>query len=399
MRQNAALFVAFSLIAGLGALTGAHGQSRPPQAATRRVSLGPSALIYPPQRIALRMNHALPAHRELRCVRCHVNAGRSDATRDSLIPPEASCAPCHDDSLDRTEPSAARCGLCHVGFREGEAPAASDFPAARLHFSHRTHVREGVRCLTCHQGVERAEVADRNHLPRMRQCFECHAPAGFGVEGTASGACATCHLTLPDGRLRARFAEGDLNPPTWLFDMRHDHEWVVRHRWVAADQGDTCASCHEESDCADCHDGRVRPRRIHPGDYLTTHVAQARRDQPRCASCHQVSRFCGECHSRLGLSPLSAPDVRTATRYHPPEAIWVRGPAMHGLEARRAMNTCVSCHSEQDCVTCHGGLGIGAGVSPHPPGFSASCGGALRSNARACVTCHGDIDALRRRCP
>ncbi len=404
MKRRAAVIGALSLFAALSAYAVARGQSRAPEASVRGGESvpdprGPSPLIYPPQRIALRMDHSLDAHRTLRCVRCHAEAGRSDQARDSLIPLESSCAPCHAAELDRGDPTAARCGTCHVGFRDGEPPATSDFPTARLHFSHRRHVRRGMRCRTCHAGVERAEIADRRHLPGMRQCLTCHVPAGFSAEGSAPGTCGTCHLTEPDGRLRARFEEGDMNPPVWLFDMRHDRDWIVRHRWVAADQGGQCATCHEESDCSECHDGRVRPRRIHPGDYLTTHVAQARLDQPRCASCHQISRFCGECHSRLGLSPFSAPDVRTAARYHPPEAIWVRGPSMHALEARRALSTCVSCHAERDCVACHGDLGIGAGVSPHPPGFVASCGAALRTNARACVTCHGDVEALRRRCP
>ena len=68
------------------------------------------------------------------------------------------------------------------------------------------------------------------------------------------------------------------------------------------------------------------------------------------------------------------------------------------LEAQRAMNACASCHAESDCVQCHGALGIGAGVSPHPPGFASRCRAALDRNARACVTCHGDIAALRGRC-
>ncbi|MBX3271580.1 MAG: cytochrome c3 family protein [Sandaracinaceae bacterium] len=397
------------LLVALGAVTAAawlsevRAQSRAPRAALSRAAMppdprGPSPLVYPPQRIALRMDHSLPAHRELRCVRCHRGAGLSERAADSLIPREQSCAPCHDADLDREAPTAARCGLCHVGYRDGEAPAVSDFPTARLRFSHRAHVARGMRCLSCHEGVEQARVADRRHLPRMRSCFECHGPPGFAAEASAPSACPTCHLTEPDGRLRARFPEGDMNPPGWLLDMRHDHEWLVRHRWVGADQGAACASCHEESECAECHDGQVRLRRIHPGDYLTTHVAQARRDQPRCTSCHQVSTFCTECHARLGLSPLSAPSVRATERYHPPPAVWVRGPIRHALEARRAMSTCASCHAERDCVVCHGALGIGAGLSPHPPSFLASCGAALATNARACVTCHGDLDALRRRC-
>ena len=33
-----------------------------------------SRVVYPPQRIALRMDHAHPAHRALRCERCHEGA-------------------------------------------------------------------------------------------------------------------------------------------------------------------------------------------------------------------------------------------------------------------------------------------------------------------------------------
>lgn len=396
----AALALSLTAAATLGVQRGARGQSRPPAAATAVPRL-PSPVIYPPERIALRMDHALPAHAELRCVRCHRGAGLSERVEDHLIPREDSCQPCHAEDLDREAPDrVTRCATCHVGFgeRDEQLVPASEFPTARLRFSHRTHVENGMRCLTCHEGVGQVGVATRANLPTMRQCFECHGPPGFAAEASAPAQCETCHLTRPDGMLRTRFPEGELNPPDWLFSARHDHEWLVRHRWVGADQGSLCAECHQESDCVDCHDGRVRPRRVHPGDYLTTHVAQARRDQPRCTSCHETSRFCTECHSRLGLSTMAAPAVRATSRYHPPNAVWVRGPVLHGLEARRAMNACASCHAERDCVQCHGALGIGAGVSPHPPGFAASCLGALSGNARACRTCHGDLEALRMRC-
>lgn len=390
-------------ILGIAAVLGAvaSGQSREPAASADRRPLrpdphGPSPIVYPPQRIALRMDHAHPAHRALRCVRCHANAGTSASSRDLLIPREETCAECHAAAIDR---SGDRCGFCHVGFEAGrDVVPESNFPPPRLRFSHRTHVARGMRCLECHRGVDRAGLADRRHLPTMRQCFECHAPAGMALEASAPSTCETCHLAQPDGRLRTRFAEGSMNPPSWLFDMRHDHEWLVRHRWVGADQGSRCASCHAESECSDCHDGLVRPQRIHPGDYLTTHVVPARRDEPRCTSCHQVQRFCGECHARLGLSTMSSPDVRSGARYHPPDAVWVRGPVLHAREAERAMNACASCHAEDDCVACHGALGIGAGVSPHPPGFEDGCARLLEQNARACRTCHGDVDALRMRC-
>ena len=402
LAQLAALLVGLAVAVALGVYArAATGQSRP-----RRASVGHggrSTIIYPLQRIALRMDHSHPAHRELACVRCHTAAPTSSASRDVLVPREATCNPCHAEQTARANPSVARCGTCHVGYGEGGTSVvlASSFPAPRIRFSHATHVRAGQTCESCHVGVRETRLATRDHLPTMRQCLTCHGAQRSGSTGsgstrsasTAPSACTTCHLSEPDGVMRTRFAEGQLRPPQWLLGMGHDADWIVRHRWVGADQGNECASCHRESDCADCHDGRVRPRSIHPNDYLTIHPQEARRDQTRCTTCHTTQRFCTECHARLGLATTTAPVVRATDRYHPPA--WDRA---HGLEAKRSLNACVSCHAERDCVSCHGALGIGGGVSPHPAGFASRCASLLAANSRACVTCHGDVGELEARC-
>ena len=351
----------------------------------------PSPIIYPPQRIALRMNHAHPAHLRLRCERCHQGATDSERAGDRLIPEEASCAPCHDAELDRSQARSDTCGLCHVG-SDGTHVVASVWPSPRLRFSHQQHARLGVRCLDCHSDIQRRQTATASDLPTMEQCWECHGTAGLGGD-QASGECSTCHLTEPDGRLRTAFGHGaertELLPPRWLHGLDHDRDFMVRHRWVAADQGELCAACHTERECVACHDGRVRPTSIHPSDFLTHHGPMARRNEPRCASCHTTQRFCTECHARLGLSPMAAPAFAAGARFHPPPFT-----ATHGIEARRSMTTCTSCHAERDCVVCHGARGVGTGISPHPPGYAERCRSDLQRNPRACVTCHGDaIDA------
>jgi hypothetical protein len=380
---SAAAAIALGIWAG-----GATGQSRPHRAETG--ATGRSAIVYPLQRIALRMDHAHPAHRALPCARCHATAAASRTSRELLVPSEATCNPCHAAQTAREAPSAARCGTCHVGYGE-DGPAvvpASSFPAPRLRFSHAAHRTE--RCESCHEGVRDVHLSTRDQLPTMSSCLRCH-------DGTTAAprACATCHPTDPDGVLRTHFPEGSLLPQGSLRGMGHDADWLVRHRWIAADQGPACAACHRESECADCHDGRVRPRSVHPADYLTIHPQEARREATRCATCHTTQRFCTECHARLGLATTSAPVVRATDRYHPPAAAWERA---HGLEAKRSLQSCVSCHAERDCVSCHGALGIGGGVSPHPPGFAARCASLLAANSRACVTCHGDVGDLETRC-
>lgn len=357
-----------------------------------------SPIVFPLEHLALRMDHSHPAHRVLACERCHVAARTSRVARDFLVPPESACAPCHDADTTRSAPAAERCGRCHIGYgaRGPLDVPRSILPVARLRFSHAAHGARGMVCSDCHEGVRNTTVATRANLPTMRSCLRCHG----GAAPSAPTACRTCHLTLPDGRLRTSFAEGTLTPPAWL-GMRHDADWLVRHRWVAADDGNACASCHRERDCTDCHDGRVRPPRVHPNDFLTIHPQLARRGAPRCTSCHVTQSFCLECHARLGVSPIAAPLARATTRFHPPESVWVRGGAggAHAREARRSLESCASCHAERDCIVCHGGLGIGPGTSsPHPPSFRTRCGDLLRANARACVSCHGDLSTLAGRC-
>lgn len=355
-----------------------------------------SDIVFPPGDPPIRFDHAEAAHRELACERCHVDASRSARADEVLLPAERTCLPCHAEQIARDNPSADRCGTCHAGFDEGARGrvVTPEPPTPRLRFSHRTHAREGMACRDCHGGIDEPGEDAARHLPTMRQCFECHG----GPTPTASTECTTCHLVLPDGRMRSHYPEGWLNPPRWLHGMHHDADWLVTHRWVGADQGNLCATCHAETDCTDCHDGRVRPPRVHPNDWLTVHPQMARLDEPRCTSCHTTQTFCVECHARLGISPVAAPNVRSPRRFHPPPEVWTRGPVLHGREARRSMTTCTSCHAQRDCVACHGALGVGAGVSPHPPGFVRECGRLLRANDRACRTCHADMGRLRALC-
>lgn len=271
------------------------------------------------------------------------------------------------------------CTVCHV------APPGSASRQPNLLFSHRTHARIGMRCFECHEEINRVDPPTRRHMPSMESCLRCHG----GTSARTTDPCTTCHLSQGQ-KMRTRYGKQTLTPPDWLWGMGHDRDFIVRHRWVAADQGAACASCHSESDCVDCHDGRVRPTRVHPHGFLNAHATAAVRDSPKCASCHAAQRFCTECHARLGLSPLSAPRARLgATRFHPPREVWTEGQAMHGVEAQRSLQTCVGCHREEDCIDCHGSAQSGRrGISPHPASFSDQCQSMLRANPRACLSCH-----------
>lgn len=371
--------------------------ARPPGS---RLTPEPSLAIFPAQEIPLRFDHDKHVRDlKLSCSSCHA-ATTSRSSADRLLPdPVKSCDSCHTvDHRDLgrvvAEAGAEACASCHEG---GADPSGQVrrvlIPKPNLHFSHAAHADRSIGCAQCHGDVASTTVATRSELPRMAGCMRCHGERGDS-QGDAKSACSTCHLTRPDGVLQTSLNGQRLMPPRWLGGAEHSADWLTRHKYVAGDDSALCGSCHTESECADCHDGRVRPRDVHPGDFLSMHAQAARQDSPRCASCHQAQTFCADCHRRVGIAE-DGPSARRATgqRFHPSPAIWTdspRGPEHHAWAAQKNLSACASCHTERDCTSCHATRGVsgGRGVSPHPVGFVGSCSGPLRQNPRPCLVCH-----------
>jgi len=375
---------------------------------------GPSPAIFPPQRMTLRFSHVRHAGMGVLCTTCHARVTASDSATDRLLPAATTCDGCHGSDhadlnavLPGTAPRGA-CAYCHLshGPGDGNHVAAVDLPRPNLVFTHKRHLARGVPCARCHGEVGELELATRDQLPRMVGCLSCHQQTDSAGPHAARSACTTCHLgELGDGgehsrresfrgsggRIRTVFASGTLKPPRWLGGAQHTPDWLERHREVAAADSQLCASCHTEGYCTDCHDGRVRPRSIHPGDYLSMHPIEARMATTRCSSCHQEQSFCLTCHMRVGVTMSGPPGTQEAGRFHPPKAVWSDAPRQaghHAFEAQRNVSACVSCHTERDCVVCHGGLGIGGGMNPHHAGFASTCRSQYRRNPRPCLVCH-----------
>ena len=375
------------------------GQWLPPGASDP--DSGPSSVVFPPQKVTLRFNHKKHVKEVgVTCAQCHSKAKSSKSADDYLLPPGTTCDSCHDtDHSDKkaVKPGSedmGQCAFCHLGYRPN-APnvvAAMEFPKPNMRFNHKAHLDKNIQCGQCHGSVEQLELATRDQLPRMKGCFNCHNMSGPAA-GQAKSACNVCHVSEPDGRIKVMFATGELKPPRWLMNMQHTPDWIERHKRVAADNSAGCANCHAERYCTDCHDGKIRPRSVHPNDWISMHPVAARQDNPRCTSCHQEQSFCLTCHQRVGVT-MSGPNV-SGNRFHPID--WVgsitaaagRGPGHHSWEAERNLNACVSCHTERDCAICHASTGRGGlSVNPHGGSFLSECASAFRRNARPCLVCH-----------
>jgi hypothetical protein len=111
------------------------------------------------------------------------------------------------------------------------------------------------------------------------------------MEVTGFPICSDCHT---DGRAA----------------LDHVNGFSTRHKFYAAQNRQTCAACHNESFCSDCHANKEElkpsekftesPERFlpHRGDYLNQHKIDGRINPASCFPCHgrQNNERCKACH-------------------------------------------------------------------------------------------------------
>jgi len=369
-----------------------------PAAALAGGDRGPSPVVFAPQRLPLVFSHAQHVGAlAMACTACHDRALTSRSAVDLLTPSEAACRGCH--AIDRGRGAVAgatatgACAACHAGWEPGLAVARVVIPPPSLKFSHAAHA--STACAGCHPTVASAGLATVRDLPTMDTCLGCHDGA------RADRSCTTCHLATAGGRVRTALADGALTPRGGVSGADHGGDFGRDHAAIARSNPAACASCHEERDCIDCHNGVVRPMDFHPGDYLALHPVEARRNVPDCAACHKTQSFCIGCHERAGLADRGQTDFRSnvaSRRFHPDG--WAATdralPNRHAGPARANLRECTSCHREETCLKCHSAESASPQISPHGPGWrgSSRCRALASKNGRMCLRCHIDLDPV-----
>jgi hypothetical protein len=269
------------------------------------------------------------------------------------------CAACHVDApevqtIQALEPDARSLLLRH----ELKAPAShqtKDFETAHG----RLAARSGKSCGTCHT---------------QESCFSCH-------RAQAPASALALHKAGPGRAAGAR--------TTGRAPATHSPAWREGHGPFASASLRSCTTCHVRDYCLTCHlPGTARRGSYHPASYLTRHPADAYSRSSSCADCHNTGEFCQSCHNQAGLSARRT--LLGAAGYHDGNRQFFLG---HGQAARQSLESCVSCHVERDCLTCHSVV-RGRGFNPHGPGFDPER--MLRKNPALCIACHGTAIPRRR---
>jgi hypothetical protein len=281
-------------------------------------------------------------------------AGHGDAVRADL----ARCATCHVQD---------RCTACHVDPDLTEiasipaAPVDMDQPVWEAEYPEPpTHEAFGFRSAHAPVGGDATECATCH---TRDTCFSCHVePAPEPVASLPGRA----DVVAPGVDL-------EVDPP----DTHGSPFFLSAHPTMAAADPGSCATCHTETYCVACHDG-PSDGGYHPPSFVSRHNADAWGRSQECATCHSTAAFCRACHEQTGLGSRA----RLGAGYHDAEPLWL---LRHGGAARQSLESCASCHQQNDCVQCHGVLGAFR-ISPHTDDFDAER--AWAKSPRTCIACH-----------
>jgi len=214
-----------------------------------------------------------------------------------------------------------------------------------------------------------------NHYPfesSLAECATCHTQDD----------CTTCHVGSVPSDVRDLPAAAAVVAPGVRLEpgAPRTHQslfFMSAHSNLAAAEPGTCATCHTESYCADCHDGPADGG-YHPPSFVSRHAADAYGGTDECASCHSTAAFCRACHEEVGFESQG----RLGAGFHDAEPLFL---LRHGQAARQGLESCASCHQQSDCVQCHGVTGAFK-VSPHTENFDARRAWAM--SPRTCIACH-----------
>jgi hypothetical protein len=392
-----------------------------PPAASR-----PSNLRFTHRQHARKVGERLPRDSVV-CAACHLAQGAPwMRVRRSEVP---RCLACHGIRAAHLAAPDTACATCHYPLPEAAGlprERIALFPAPSYHFDASFPLAHGAltvtgggaptgiasSCATCHARdfctschVNAPEVAAiqalapdarslaietkleappshsapefmRRHGDAVRRdpasCATCHTQES----------CLTCHAAQPAVAVALHVAGPGRGPGALVHRRRpasHGDDFTDRHAPVALAAPRSCAACHARSDCLDCH----RPNAAsapgyHPAGFLARHPSSAYARETSCAECHNTAAFCSDCHQQAGLA--AAGPLRGG--FHDAKQAFLLG---HGPAARQSLESCVSCHAQRDCLTCHSAAG-GRRFDPHGPGFDPN---RLRRRAsQMCAVCH-----------
>ncbi|HET9441645.1 MAG TPA: hypothetical protein VFO52_15820 [Longimicrobiales bacterium] len=239
------------------------------------------------------------SHKDAQWIDRHGGPARQNIANCSTCHTRESCATCHAVNT----PDVVRALPSRVAATAPGVSATRRAPAThRTPFFAQEHgtlaAAGGQTCLSCHTRT---------------QCEECHSAASAGRDRTGAAAKAPSALHVKASGVQVQDTGRRARPPVRQRAGYHPANFMERHAVFAYNRNMECANCHETSRfCRDCHEqrGMGTTGRIQPGFHdaqplwLLNHGKPARQGLESCASCHKQTD-CMQCHSSIGSFRVS----------------------------------------------------------------------------------------------
>lgn len=262
-----------------------------------------------------RSTHALSAHKEVRCITCHVPPDgpvmfvyhKVKALREVYYHVTGKPNPIHQHEDEAIPNRTCLEGGCHTlnDIQIGKLPSGKNNSNNGLTFDHRRHVtKRGIECIFCHSGVVHGKLAERNLLttdqlkyydkndlktasilvtdddrnPNMGTCIECHTRVNNGQEPYKDINYALPYMEAKKDRTE----KTKLVAPKEFANVHSDVlQNVIKQSMGLAPQGKI------SMECSTCHTKDSAPNSHAESNFMTGgHGALAFEGVQKCLNCH-----------------------------------------------------------------------------------------------------------------
>jgi hypothetical protein len=242
----------------------------------------------------------LPAsHRDAKWIDMHGDAARTDIRSCSTCHTRESCTTCH--AVNTPKPVRAL-PLHQAGGAPGVSTTRRAPPTHRTPFFAQEHgtlaAASRQTCLGCHT---------RN------ECETCHTAQSTGRDRISANPQSASYAHVKASGVMQQDTSRRTRTASRLRAGYHPANFLERHAGAAYNRNLECSNCHDTTRfCRDCHQqrGMGTSGRLQAGFHdaqplwLLNHGKPARQGLESCASCHKQTD-CMQCHSSLGSFRVS----------------------------------------------------------------------------------------------
>lgn len=224
------------------------------------------------------------------CLSCHLYDWSDSAQRTSKVP-----HPAHLRTVSETRD----CAACHrwTAHEETYQSQHKKMPFSTVCASFPCHsgYKQPRTCSNCHHQLQQSLGVWKASHPKVvlasgqNGCLEkCHT----------SEQCRTCHTTGKTPVFPKTIATSTV---TAIEKAHVKSDWLTQHGTFALQDQSRCLTCHVTlTECEDCHSHRPAFHGTDNTAWIGTKHGKLASDKRRCYECHQNSE-CASCHDQFGV--------------------------------------------------------------------------------------------------